>query len=483
MSRCYTVVQDDNLTVIARRFGLRGWRAIYDHPWNSIFRRRRPNPDLIQPGDILYIPDPSEVTGTRSFDFIRRAITAARIDVIEDTDNDHVVGAAEPPAALVRIGLWDGAFDAAGNLRNAAADASNFIGRDSRRFYFRVRDPGAAGPTVNIEWRTILANGSDDDAPANARLTLTQTAAGSHVFVSKAVMLVTNDLDAAQATNSGLPGSDPDTGNRNRGQSNHRLRRIRLDGMVQATYRPGGAASPVRVTRPVFSRSPDERRRLAARVINYGSAATAAYIDGQFAEANRIWNAVGLQIDPGAPANRAVPPAATNGAGQYSGSHDNPQEVAAMADLLPVTPDDTLTVVFVNMVGSNAYTTVAQRLNSALGNRFFVFINLGLPLSGTTLAHELHHLIFNRFDTPVGDEFISFNTTPTATIGTARGIAIPDVRIRRRIHQQNNPAPNQDFCADNITNWYRRTRLTRDPPLGSLAVADDTTGNTLVRPF
>ena len=63
MSRCYTVVRHDNLTVIARRFGLRGWRAIYDHPWNAAFRRRRPNPDLIHPGDILYIPDPNEATG------------------------------------------------------------------------------------------------------------------------------------------------------------------------------------------------------------------------------------------------------------------------------------------------------------------------------------------------------------------------------------------------------------------------------------
>jgi len=483
MSRCYTIAAGDTLMAIAGRFGLRGWRAIYDHPWNAAFRRTRPDPNVIQPGDILYIPDPHEATGTRAFNFIRRAVAAARIDIIEDTDNNQVVGAAEPPVALVRLGLWDGAFDAAGNLRNAAAEASNFIGLDSRRFYFRVRDPGAAGNTVNIEWRTLLANGTNDDAPATAGLTLTQTAAGSHVFVSKAVMLVSNDLDAGQATHSGLSAPHPDAGSRNRGQSNHRLRRARLDGMVQATYRPGGGAAPVRVTRPVFSRSPDERRRLPARVINYGGTATAAYINGQFLEANRIWNAVGLQVDAGAAANRPIPPAATNGAGQYSGSHDNPQEVAAMTDLLPITPDDTLTVVFVNMTGSNAYTTVARRASSALGNRFFVFINLGLPLSGTTLAHELHHLIFNRFDTGVTDQFISFNTTPTATIGGGRGIAVPDVRIRRRIHQLNHPTPNQDFCAENITNWYRRTRLTRDPPLGSLAAVDDTTGNTLVRPF
>ena len=296
-------------------------------------------------------------------------------------------------------------------------------------------------------------------------------------------MLVSNDLDAAQATHSGLSAPHADAGLRTRGQSNHRLRRARIDGMVQGEYRPTGATANIRVTRPVFSRSPEERRRLPVRVINYGSVASAAYIRGQFEQANHVWNAVGLQVDPGVTTNRPIPAAATNGAGQYPGSFDNPQEVAALADLVPITPDDTLTVVFARMTGSNAYATVAQRIASALGNRFFIFINIGLPLSGTTLAHELHHVIFNRFDTPVGDEFISFNTTNTANIGTARGIAVPDVRLRRRIHQLNHPTPNLDPCANNVANWYRRTRLTRHAALGSTAAADDTTGNTLVRPF
>lgn len=483
MSRCYTVVAGDTLAAISTRFGLRGWRAIYDHPWNAALRRRRPDPDRIDVGDRVYIPDPNEATGTRSFDFIRRAVAASRVEIIEDTDGDHVVGTTERQVALVRIGLWDRAFDAGGNVHNAAAEASNFVGRDARRFYFRVRDPAATTATIEIDWRTLRADGTVDDAPASQRLTLSETAAGSRCFVSRAVMLVSNDLDAAQSTHSGLLAPHPDAGVRTRGQSNHRLRRARIDGMVQAEYRPTGAAASVRVTRPVFSRSPEERRRLPARVINYGSAATAAYIRGQFERANHIWNTVGLQIDPGATTNRPVPAGATNGAGLYTGLHDNPQEVAAMADLLPITPDDTLTIVFVDKTGSSAYATVGQRLNSALGNRFFIFVDLGLPLDGTTLAHELHHVIFNRFDTAVSQEFISFNTTPANTLGTAAGIAIPDVRIRRRIHQLNHATPNLDFCGNNIVNWHRRTRLTRHPALGTTGAADDTTGNTLVRPF
>lgn len=481
MSRSYTIVRDDTLASIASRFGLRGWRAIYDHPWNADFRARRRDPDRVVPGDVLYIPDPHEATGTRAASFVRRAVSAASVDIIEDTDGDHVVGNAEPAAALVRMGLWDAAFDGAGNLANGAPEDSNFVGSDSRRFYFRVRDPAAAGSTVIVQWRTLLANGSPDDAPANAQLTLTQTAAGSHVFVSRAVMLVCNDLDAAQATHSGLAVPHPDAGVRSRGQSNHRLRRARIDGMVRADYTPAGGA--VRVTRPVFSRAPDERRRLPVRVINYGSGASAAYIQGQFQQANDIWNADGLQIDAGPTVTRPVPAGALNAAGQYPGSADNAQEQAAMADLVPVTPDDTLTVVFVNLAGTNAYTTVAERTQSALGARFFIFINLGLPLSGTTLAHELHHAVFNRFDADVADQFISFNTHATADIGAARSIAVPDVRIRRRIHQADSGTPNRDFGADNIANWFRRTRLSRQPTLAGTPSADDTTGNTLMRPF
>lgn len=483
MSRCYTVVRGDNLSRLARRFGLRGWRAIYDHPWNADFRRQRPDPNLIHPGDVLYIPDPHEATGTRSFNFVRRAVSQQQIDIIEDGDGNRVVGNTEPAAPLVRIGLWDEAYDAAGNLRNGRAEASNFIGRDARRFYFRVRDPSATTSEITIQWRTLRANRTDDDAPASQDLTLTETAAGSRVYVSRAVMLVTSDIDVRQATDSGLPVGHAMAGSRTRGQPNHRLRRARIDGFVRGEYRPTGAAAPLMVTRPIFSRSPEERRRIAVRVIDYGSNSTAAYIRNQFDRANRIWNAVGLQVDAQATTQRAVPAGATNAASQYTGSRDNPQEIAALADLIPVTPDDTVTAVFVDMTGANAYATVAQRNSSALGDRYFIFINNGLSLDDLTLAHELHHVLFNRFDAAVNDAFISFNTTPPTTVANGRSITLPDVRIERRIHEQNHANPNDDPCANNIVNWIRRTRLTRHAALAGTAAADDTTGNTLVRPF
>lgn len=52
----YIVKKGDNLTHIARRFGIKSWRALYNHPRNADFRRKRPNPNLIYPGDLLYVP-------------------------------------------------------------------------------------------------------------------------------------------------------------------------------------------------------------------------------------------------------------------------------------------------------------------------------------------------------------------------------------------------------------------------------------------
>lgn len=52
----YTVKPGDNLTRIARRFGVAHWREIYHHPRNADFKRKRPDPNLIFPGDVLFIP-------------------------------------------------------------------------------------------------------------------------------------------------------------------------------------------------------------------------------------------------------------------------------------------------------------------------------------------------------------------------------------------------------------------------------------------
>ncbi len=420
----------------------------------------------------------------------RVAMTAIQLDVAA------TAAAGAPPLTFVRFGLWDQAYDAAHDLLNGVPDVQNFVGRDKRRFHVRVSDPAPSG-SCTVNWKTLLADGlTDDDAPASQALTLPARAAGAHQFVSRAVMLVTDNTDRNVPTESGLA-APFDTGLRQANQSNHRTRRAKIDGSVRVEYAPQAGVS-LRTTLPLFDRVNPERRRVSARVVRYtgGAAPAAAFhvatpaeIAIQFAHANARWNQVGIAIGAQVTTDRVIPPAALDGSGLYGGSANNAHEQAALADLIPVTPDDTLTVVFVSLSAANAYATTAPRNpipqpapNPALGlgERHFVFINTGLNPEDETLAHELHHVLFNRFDGGVDRQFFTFNTNPASNLG----LAVPDARVYRRVHNRHSADPDNDPASDNVVNWARRQRTARFPIGGNVdPAATATTGNRLAQPF
>jgi len=58
MSTPYTVKPGDTLSGIAQKHGFRSWQEIYEDPDNQAFRAKRPNPNLIYPGDVLLLPTP-----------------------------------------------------------------------------------------------------------------------------------------------------------------------------------------------------------------------------------------------------------------------------------------------------------------------------------------------------------------------------------------------------------------------------------------
>ena len=205
----------------------------------------------------------------------RVAVTVTpAIDIILDSNDDHVVDQNEPVARFVRVGLWDRAFDSAtGNLHNDAAEATNFVGADTRRFYFRVHDPGSSGE-VRVRWKTTTGSGANDDAPASQQATCIETGAGSGFFVSRAAMVVTDTIDQQQTTNSGLPTGNADAGNRNFGQSNHRTRKIivndtnKLASKVVLEYTPASGVAPLPVSVPLFNRSPEDRKKIKVHLVN-----------------------------------------------------------------------------------------------------------------------------------------------------------------------------------------------------------------------
>jgi N-acetylmuramoyl-L-alanine amidase len=60
----HIVEQGECLSSIAKKYGFASWRTIYDHPTNADFKQRRPNPDVIYPGDEIHIPEKQPGTDT-----------------------------------------------------------------------------------------------------------------------------------------------------------------------------------------------------------------------------------------------------------------------------------------------------------------------------------------------------------------------------------------------------------------------------------
>ena len=55
--RTHKVGKKECLASIAWQYGFQSWKTIYDDPANEKFRAKRPNPNVIQEGDELFIPD------------------------------------------------------------------------------------------------------------------------------------------------------------------------------------------------------------------------------------------------------------------------------------------------------------------------------------------------------------------------------------------------------------------------------------------
>src|SRR5262245_7341677 len=57
MANKHIVQQGDCLSSIAAQYGFGDYRKIYDDPANAELKKRRPNPNVLQPGDVVNIPD------------------------------------------------------------------------------------------------------------------------------------------------------------------------------------------------------------------------------------------------------------------------------------------------------------------------------------------------------------------------------------------------------------------------------------------
>lgn len=93
----YTVKQGDHLSRIAQQNGFRDYRTIWDHPQNGDLKRKRANPNVLMPGDVLFIPDKQNKqekapTGAAHVFQIKRTKLILRLAVL-DFDNRPVANA------------------------------------------------------------------------------------------------------------------------------------------------------------------------------------------------------------------------------------------------------------------------------------------------------------------------------------------------------------------------------------------------------
>ena len=57
MAPQYKVKQGDHLAKIAREHGLVDYKTIWDHPQNKQLKDKRKNPNVLAPGDVLFVPE------------------------------------------------------------------------------------------------------------------------------------------------------------------------------------------------------------------------------------------------------------------------------------------------------------------------------------------------------------------------------------------------------------------------------------------
>lgn len=135
MAHEHVVQQGECLSSIAKQYGFKDYRTIYNDPSNASFKSKRPNPNLIYPGDVIVIPDVGGKEESASTDqkhrfMARRTGTYVAIEV----QQDGKPLANAPYELTIGAEILRGATDGGGRLRHP-------IEHDVSRGLLKILDP------------------------------------------------------------------------------------------------------------------------------------------------------------------------------------------------------------------------------------------------------------------------------------------------------------------------------------------------------
>jgi hypothetical protein len=118
MAEYYTVEQGDHLSKIAKDNGFTDYTVIWDHPNNADLKKLRQNPNVLFPGDQVFIPEMEQKNESGNTDkrhtFVVNKKTLKLVLFLEDILEKPIAGA--PCALLVEDQLFQLTSDAKGKI-------------------------------------------------------------------------------------------------------------------------------------------------------------------------------------------------------------------------------------------------------------------------------------------------------------------------------------------------------------------------------
>jgi hypothetical protein len=105
MSQMHTVKRGETLSSIASKYGLSRWEEIYHHPANADFRQKRRNPNLLFPGDVVFVPDSSPLSQVPTAETLTPGETLQRArGTLELASRSLEGGRGEQAANILEVG-------------------------------------------------------------------------------------------------------------------------------------------------------------------------------------------------------------------------------------------------------------------------------------------------------------------------------------------------------------------------------------------